>query len=560
MPYGERGLGVDPLTEAEEYGHTLHLPDRDYSSDVDAILGALDKQRTSNPDNQVLDPIKQNPHPYPVYATANPLEAQRLNEMDEMGAITGEIVKGILKNPDGMTIEQYTEYLAIQEANKKYMDPHDKALAEMDKKIEEEISKRGFGGNQMSSLEADIMKDIETTNRNIEAATSPMVAEQPMTTETEVVTEEDNFPTETVEAQPIEAVTEDTNTETLGEAVQMNNDMPAVVDANTDGDLELHEISEEEMENVPASSLEVSDKRFLASIPIAVDGNLSNADALHLLDIMKRYKNGEKFSVYDALPTSVKVQISSTAAEAGNNKRSTLEFLAKNLINSIVSDAFMSTEIDDFSKELKTYTDAMSNIPGVIVDSYSDELKQKFEVTLYESAEKLKDKNPETAEKFLKVADAFKDSHTFETIKKHIENGGDVYLNRIYKKTRKIASYINEFDTHYANVRPKIRNLASLCIPFKQMGISEEVAEMLIVLIGDSCLERDKGELDTNVYTFYVLSGIMNICMSAYTSDLIREINDNVVYLANTSREFLVRRERDPKYGGGKKGKKKRGR
>lgn len=582
MPTSKRGYEIDLSHEgAFTSGDKTIYDGADHSAEVDLIIGALDNQRKQNPDNQVLDPIIGNaPEMRGRYdgfaANINPLEAERISEMNEMGALTSGIVKGLLRNPEGMSIEDLDYFTKIQKANAKY-NKEDMAMAEMEQNIQKQINAQGYDTME-GFMEASIMADLGKVESRIREAEDPNA----VLVEAEEVKEDESevFPAEAVNTEATEYTPEVGTVESLGEAVQMNDDMepvksledtmkeaerngmtqrafeekiaedmgklPVVKDAPT--------ITDEDLEDVPVSTLEVTDDQVLTNMHNIVGDTISDNDAMALVDILRRYKAGEKFSVFNALPESVKIQIRKSASETGESPRhAILEFFAKNLINDIISDAFMSTEINNFQEELDTYAKAAGNVTGVIVDSYTDEVKEKFETGLLKTADKIQESNPEKADELRDIAKYFCYTHTLELIKKHIENGGDTYLNRCYKKTRKIKQYTTAFNAYYEGTTPKIRDIESLAIPFRQLMIDEDVAETLVIMLGDSCYEQPKGSLVGNIYAFYLLTGVMNIAMSANTSDTIREIRDNIAFLVTEVRHFLNRRMKDSKYGGNKK-------
>lgn len=555
MPSSKRGYEIDLSHEgAYTTGDKTIYDGADHSAEVDLIIGALDEQRKQNADNQVLDPIlgrapemKGNYNGFA--ANVNPLEAERIIEMDEMGALTSGIVKGLLKNPDGMSIEDLDYFTKIQEANAKY-NKEDMAMAEMEQNIQKQINAEGFDTME-GFMEASIMADLGKVNSRIQDAEDPNavidVDEEVKEDESEV------FPAEAVDTEATEFTPEVGTVESLGEAIQVNDDMEPVKVAEE----QKATITDEDLEDVPVSSLEVTDEQVLTNMHNIVGEGISDNDAMVLIDIMRRYKAGEKFSVFNALPETIKIQIRKSASETGEAPRhAILEFFAKNLINDIISDAFMSTEINNFQEELNTYAKAAGNVTGVIVDSYTDEVKEKFETGLLETADKIQEANPEKADELREIAKYFRYTHTLELVKKHIENGGDTYLNRCYKKSRKIKQYTASFNAYYEGTVPKIRDIETLAIPFRQLMVDEETAETLIVMLGDTCYEQPKGSLVGNIYAFYLLTGIMNIAMSADTSDTIREIRNNIAVIVSQVRQFLNRRLKDSKYGGGKKRKK----
>lgn len=560
MPTSKRGYEIDLSHEgAYTTGDKTLYDGADHSAEVDMIIGALDEQRRQNADNQVLDPILgKAPEMKGRYdgfaASANPLEAERISEMDEMGALTSGIVKGLLRNPDGMSIEDLDYFTRIQKANAQY-NKEDMAMAEMEQNIQNQINAQGYDTME-GYMEASIMADLGKVESRIRDAEDPNAATVESDVEEVKEDESEVFPAEAVNTEATEYTPEVDTVESLGEAVQVNDDMEPVKVAED----QKAPITDEDLEDVPVSTLEVTDDQVLTNMHNIIGEGISDNDAMALIDIMRRYKAGEKFSVFNALPEAIKIQIRKSASETGEAPRhAILEFFAKNLINDIISDAFMSTEINNFQNELNTYAKAAGNVTGVIVDSYTDEVKEKFETGLLETADKIQESNPEKAEELREIAKYFCYTHTLELIKKHIENGGDTYLNRCYKKSRKIKQYTASFNAYYEGTVPKIRDIESLAIPFRQLMVDEEVAETLVVMLGDSCYEQPKGSLVGNIYAFYLLTGVMNIAMSADTSDTIREIRNNIAILVSEVRQFLNRRMKDSKYGGkkkkGKKGK-----
>ena len=586
MPTSKRGYEIDLSHEgAYTSGDKTIYDGADHSAEVDMVIGVLDEQRRQNVDNQVLDPILGNaPEMKGRYngfaALANPLEAERITEMDEMGALTSGIVKGLLRNPNGMSIEDFDYFTRIQKANAQY-DKEGMAMAEMEKNIQKQINAQGYDTME-GYMEASIMADLGKVESRIRDAEDPNAVIVESDVEEVKDDESEVFPPEAVNTEATEYTSEVDTVENLGEAVQVNDDMEPVKslgdtmkEAERDGmtqrafeekvaeDMgklpvkDAPTITDEDLEDVPVSTLEVTNDQVLTNMHNIVGDAISDNDAMALVDILRRYKAGEKFSVFNALPESIKIQIRKVASETGEVPRhAILEFFAKNLINDIISDAFMSTEINNFQEELNTYAKAAGNVTGVIVDSYTDEVKEKFETGLLETADKIQESNPEKADELREIAKYFCYTHTLEIIKKHIENGGDTYLNRCYKKSRKIKQYTASFNAYYEGTVPKIRDIESLAIPFRQLMVDEEVAETLVVMLGDSCFEQPKGSLVGNIYAFYLLTGVMNIAMSADTSDTIREIRNNIAILVSEVRRFLNRRLNDSKYGGSKKRKK----
>ena len=232
MPTSKRGYEIDLSHEgAYTTGDKTLYDGADHTAEVDMIIGVLDEQRRQNADNQVLDPILgKAPEMKGRYngfaASANPLEAERITEMDEMGALTNGIVKGLLRNPDGMSIEDLDYFTKIQKANAQY-NKEDMAMAEMEQNIQNQINAQGYDTME-GYMEASIMADLGKVESRIRDAEDPNAAIVESDVEEVKEDESEVFPAEAVNTEATEYTPEVGTVESLGEAVQINNDMEPV--------------------------------------------------------------------------------------------------------------------------------------------------------------------------------------------------------------------------------------------------------------------------------------------------------------------------------------------
>ena len=88
MPVSKRGHEIDLSHEgAYSSGDSTIMTDKDFSQDVDLVIARLSKQRQENSDNQVLDDILAHSPQMTssTFANADPFEAERISNMEEMG-------------------------------------------------------------------------------------------------------------------------------------------------------------------------------------------------------------------------------------------------------------------------------------------------------------------------------------------------------------------------------------------------------------------------------------------------------------------------------------------
>lgn len=300
-------------------------------------------------------------------------------------------------------------------------------------------------------------------------------------------------------------------------------------------------------EEFPITTFDIDEKLITSKIN-KLYKNINEADIYDLISIMTRFKNKEKFNVYEALPNIFKSEIFKAASELGGIDKSTLNFLAKNFINEIIEDSIMSDEIEKFNSELKSISESVNNVPGLIVDGYNDEIKSKFEDTLNEAYDNIKESDPDKAKRILKIKKSFIDSYTLERIFSLIEKSPSL-INRAYKTARdKFNSVIAESESKFG-ANSKFNNVSDKNIPkIKTIDCVNNIlkekyknASTMSVLIHNSMISaiENSDEIDAYIYCYYIVSGIMSIRFTSNNSDYINKLNDNLSKLNSKISDYM---------------------
>lgn len=288
-----------------------------------------------------------------------------------------------------------------------------------------------------------------------------------------------------------------------------------------------------DLNDVPATKIDVDDKLIINRLNSDFKG-ISDDDVLALLDVMKRYKAGEKFNVYSSLPKIFQMEILKAAEDSDVHDRSVLNFFAKNFINDLVSDVYMSEEIDNFTSEMESITKGIDNVPGLIVDSYTDDLKDKFENTLIKAAEEVKETDPDKSEKLLTIVQNFKDSYSLKRIIDDITERPSL-ANRAYKMGRdRWNSVVLDSKNKFDNSNPRIRSIDTvynvLSTYHETRGFSELTRKALCVLLHNSMMEAIKDEsVENHIYAYYLTAGFINIRFTSNNSEIVNELIKNVI-------------------------------
>ena len=447
------------------------------NSQVDDLIDTLCKVRNDNPDTVIMDEIKKGNTP-PI----NPIELEKINEQREYDSVEMEIIENMIDSGD-MSIEE----MNMMKANGFY-----------DRYTKYKESKGDI--DMMDSIEEEIKNTMMEEDNMNETIETPITEEE---------IKEESFPETTVEdVENSDTSTTEENTETIED-----DDRP---------------MTDEELNDVPASTLEVEDQDIISKVKKSYS-NIDDQDVIDLLNVMKRYQSGEKFNVYEALPKVIRVEIDKAAFESGVADKSIINFFAKNFINDLISDTYMGKEIEDFQKEMEELTAPMGNIPGLIIDTYTDDLKVKFEDKMLELADNIQEENAEKAETLREIAANFKSSYTLDKIKKTLEEKPSL-ANRAYKDGRdKYETYKRDFDNKFIDTKPRIKPFESInnALKFK-LGYSDDYAKAFSILVYNSIMAEDDGSVKSHIYAYYLMLGFININLTANNSEIMKTFCENI--------------------------------
>ena len=447
------------------------------NSQVDDLIDTLCKVRNENPDTVIMDEIKKGNNP-PI----NPIVLEKINEQREYDSVEMEIIENMIDSGD-MSIEE----MNMMKANGFY-----------DRYTKYKESKGDI--DMMDSIEEEIKNTMMEEDNMNETIETPITEEE---------IKEESFPETTVEdVENSDTSTNEENTETI-----------------EDDD---HPMTDEELNDVPASTLEVEDQDIISKVKKSYS-NIDDQDVIDLLNVMKRYQSGEKFNVYEALPKVIRVEIDKAAFESGVADKSIINFFAKNFINDLISDTYMGKEIEDFQKEMEELTAPMGNIPGLIIDTYTDDLKVKFEDKMLELADNIQEENAEKAETLREIAANFKSSYTLDKIKKTLEEKPSL-ANRAYKDGRdKYETYKRDFNDRFKDTTPRIKPFESInnALKFK-LGYSDDYAKAFSVLVYNSIMAEDDGSVKSHIYAYYLMLGFININLTANNSEIMKTFCENI--------------------------------
>ena len=418
-----------------ELSSKVNMSDKDLNSLIDALC----ETRAENQDVVLMDNIQRQ------RTTMNPIEEEKMGIQHDQMQVDQEIMHDLFKGMDNAPLES-DEMIRLTQSGIYDAYMQNKQLAEGED-IMNDIENELKQNLEANTLQEGQVVDDETFRRYTEgtmensedASTNPVV-------ETEAVNEETTEPvvqsfmnsvmsgqftngtpyTDVRDIDPTNPELQKALVETLDKVARENTEKygdpktseevhdsmknamsKEILVSNVPTDDQVVEVKGEEIDfndidlnDVDFTSVDVDDTIITSAVN---EFNLEAKEAMDFINVINRFKSGEKFNVFEALPSKMRNEIARQAMQVGADK-STMNFFAKQFINEIINDAYMDKTIKDFNAELKEAFEPMNNMMGNMLDEYSEEVDTRFTVDMRKKADEIKDSDPEKAEQLLRVA------------------------------------------------------------------------------------------------------------------------------------------------------------
>ena len=494
--------------------------------EIDNLIGELCSVRDNNPDVKVIDNIKNN---------INPVLQEQIDITNDAIIVEEDILTSILKSEMPLTHEEI-DVLKANNLYNKYISKFNNSQ-EDNMMIEEEIKR-----NLTSSEDDAIEMVIESEETKEESFPETEYTEESSTSNKDNNTNEDkesskevlNSYTSNIAYETLDNVSKEiagvvntvTSVKDLSESIneaKKENIAKTVSEFNNKTDDDDHEMSIEEINDVPATNLSVDDK-VLTSVLTDKYNTVSDEDAIKLIEVINRYKSGEKFDVFESLPKSLKDVIYKEAMSVGADK-SLINFFAKSFINDLVDNTYLDKEITDFNQELKEVLAPMGNIAGTVMDEYSDEVYHKFTDKLEKKADEIQEDNPKKAEQLRVISKSFKEAVSLERIIGLLKSTPSS-ANKAYKMARdNWNKFCSDYDNKISTIKPAPRDIehciAGLNNTELKYQYDESIIKALVVMVANSVIDAiDEGNLNEHIYAYYSSNALYTIMFTANNSEV----------------------------------------
>lgn len=320
-------------------------------------------------------------------------------------------------------------------------------------------------------------------------------------------------------------------------------------------DLDGDEIKEDE------ESPSIKDGSLISSAKEAYD--LSDEDAMKIIDLVTNMRKNPKYPVYPNLPENIKKVVDDLASKNGIpvNQRNAL---ARMIMMEMMNDSDVNSTFIDLEKAIN---EAL-NIPSII-DLYTQHIRDIMEENITKAYEDIKDTDPKKAEMLLEVQKRFRLSYTYDFAKEEFMKNSRLRkaVRRYdveFKRSLDNFNFMNEKSNFKMNDVREVPNvLKTLLIDdvinpkelpegvepspafekCKEIAATETDIKKFSILITKSCENFNAKDIHDAVYMYYMMKNIISLkytneAKTEFAAELINNICDTIVFIRNKEAEF----------------------
>ena len=292
--------------------------------------------------------------------------------------------------------------------------------------------------------------------------------------------------------------------------------------------------SDESLEDIINTTGEIDRPRVKEIPKDKIDElGLSESDISTMMSIIGRIENGEKFSVYNELPQTMKNNILKICHSMGCNDPKIIKSFAKDFVVELMKEIALDQEYIDLQKAIKETLDFN------VLDMWSEHIREKMEVDLVKQADILEEQYPEKAKIMRDVVESFKDSYTFRRQYELLETS-EKTRNRLSKDLKKYKRETDYFNFKYSKskfVINDINNIAPVLSRKLEGDYTTEDICKFIMLLCKVSVDLSADNVVDHAFMYYSISNILALeyidIGSENLSDFTKTILENVRGLLN---------------------------
>lgn len=246
-----------------------------------------------------------------------------------------------------------------------------------------------------------------------------------------------------------------------------------------------------------------------------------------LIEAIKRYKRGEKFDYYAALPPMLK-NLVINMTHAGVSKKQAAEDILKIAADDLGIQQSHVDFVDMMKSELQ--------LPNM-TEMYADYLKERIEVGYEKLAKKFEEAGAvKKAKLYRDVITEFRSTYKFDKLFEFVESNKP-FVRRLHKEIKKWERYVREFNYKYKESRFTITDIHLIINSMMralETTIDIDDAKKVLVLIVKSTQNCDSNDVVQHTYMYYLVYNF--ICLDHVApgkSEFMDEFKSNIVRLVD---------------------------
>ena len=244
--------------------------------------------------------------------------------------------------------------------------------------------------------------------------------------------------------------------------------------------------------------------------------NLEITDFKMFMSALNRYRKGEKFSYYNALPQSMKDQvdliIGNTYIGYTSNKEARA-YVVQGVFDQVINDNYTNKLFVNIEQSMnESFKELYDNTKGQFSE-YNNNFRDMIENRLQLEAENIKDTDPEKAMMYQDISNAFVRSYTFDEMYDLYVNTGKLKVKPIM--VDKFKRTCDEWCLKYKDHKMIINNVYDLLPALQSMftgyGFDDKIYKKFICVFINYTKNMKPDNISEHVFMYYFIKNILGI-------------------------------------------------
>lgn len=232
------------------------------------------------------------------------------------------------------------------------------------------------------------------------------------------------------------------------------------------------------------------------------------------MSALERYRKGEKFSYYNALPESLQKQINyilGTVEIGYTSAREARNYVVQGIFDQVIQENYTNAMFVDLNKSLEeSYKELYDDTKGQF-SAYNNNQRHMIEDKFLEEADRIEKEEPEKAKSLREMSRMFKESYTYEEMYKLYENTGKLKVKQIEidKFKRTCTEWCSKYKdnkfiiNNVYDIYPVIQNV------FEGYDFDDDVIKKFVVVFIKYTRNMDPNNIAEHMFMFYFIKNIL---------------------------------------------------